>query len=199
MSQQLSRGSYAILLWVNMLLVMMAAYSVGRFYAHSKNLDYAMLRLDLCKQNRSKILEYMRSNCSQLIVEYPEFYISPHVKLCEVYGFSLKLGKVVVVLSILYDIYLLHRLFGLPPLPLIIMGAISTFLFYITFTNNECILQILESFLIVLGCIMIPVQYSFPTFDEHVKQWLNLNNWLSKNKNSHIYDCIHKEKNKHQD
>jgi hypothetical protein len=199
MSKQLSRGSFAIIIWINMLLGFMAAYSIGIFYGHSKNLDYVMLHLDSYKQNRSKILEYIRSNCSQLIIEYPEFDIFSQVDLCKSYGFSLKLGKVVVVLSILYDTYLLHGLFGSPPLPLITMGVTPTFLFYTTFRNNEWTLQMLESFLIVLGFIMITVQCLCPTFDEHVKQCLKFSNWLSKNKNSHIYDGMHNEKKKHQD
>jgi len=173
----------------------MATLSIGIFYGHSNQLDWAMLRLDPFKQNRSKVLEYIRSNCSQLVVEYPEFYTFPEAELCETYGFSLKLGKVVVVLSILYNTYILYRLFGLPRLPLIIMGVTSTFLFYTTFTNNERTLQSLVSVLILLDFVMISGHNLFPNFDEHVKkQWLNLNNWLSKNKNGHFDGNNHIEK-----
>ncbi|CAF3944975.1 unnamed protein product [Rotaria sp. Silwood1] len=170
MSQRLPTDSYMILLYINILLLAMGSLSIGIFLGHSNQLDWAMMRLDAFKQNRSKILEYIRSDCSQLIVEYPEFYTYPEAELCVTYGFSLKLGKLVVILSILYNTYLLYRLFDLPPLPLIVSGVTLTFLFYITFTNNEWTLQALESILILLGFIMISGHNLFLNIDEHMKK-----------------------------
>lgn len=63
MSQRLPTDSYMILLYVNILLLAMASLTIGIFYGHSNQLDWAMLRLDSFKQNRSKILEYIRLNC----------------------------------------------------------------------------------------------------------------------------------------
>jgi hypothetical protein len=142
MSQRLSTGSYIILIMVNAFIAVMALFSMGIFYGHSQQLDWAMLRLDSSKRNRSKILEYIRSNCSQLIVEYSEFYTFSKAELCDAYGFSVKLGKIVVVLSTLYDMYLLYGLYNVHRLVIIIM---STFVSYINFTNDEWILQLLES------------------------------------------------------
>ncbi|CAF2105310.1 unnamed protein product [Rotaria magnacalcarata] len=200
MSQRLSTGSYIILIMINISIALGAVLSMGIFHGHSQQLDWAMLRLDSFKQNRSKIFEYIRSNCSQLIVEYPEFYTFPQAELCDRYGFSLKLGKTVVVLSILYDIYLLNGLYNAHRLVIIIMGIMSTLVFYINVISDEWTVELLGSILTLLGFIMIIGQYLFPNFDEHVKkQWLKLNNRLSKNKNRHIYDNIRNKKDKHQD
>ncbi|CAF2655227.1 unnamed protein product [Rotaria sp. Silwood2] len=161
----------------------MVLFSIGIFYGHSQQLDWAMLRFDPIKQNKSKIFEYIRSNCSQLINEYPEFSTFPKVELCHHYSFSLKLGKIVVILTILYDIYLLYGLYNAYRLAIIVMGIMLTFIFYINFINNEWTLQLLECILILFGFVMIIGQYLLPNFDEYLKnQWLKFNNWLSKKK-----------------
>ncbi|CAF3985166.1 unnamed protein product [Rotaria sp. Silwood1] len=200
MSERLSTVSYLILILVNILIALMALFSIGIFDGHSQQLDWAMLHLDPIKQNKSKIFEYIRSNCSQLINEYPEFSTFPKVALCDHYSFSVKLGKIVVILSILYDIYLLYGLYNVYRLAIIVTGIMSTFIFYINFINNEWTLQLLECILILLGFVMIIGQYLLPNFDEYVKnQWLKFNNWLLKKKNDHIVNNIHNKKEKHQD
>ncbi|CAF1445971.1 unnamed protein product, partial [Rotaria sordida] len=133
--------------------------------------EYTLCVYDiLIEQGKDYEIINAGSDCSQLIVEYPEFYTYPEAELCVTYGFSLKLGKLVVILSILYNAYLLYRLFDLPPLPLIVSGVTLTFLFYITFTNNEWTLQALESILILLGFIMISGHNLFLNIDEHMKK-----------------------------
>jgi hypothetical protein len=195
MPKQLSAGLYTILLLVNTLIVAMSSFSMGRLHRHSINLDEAILRLKPFQQNRSKILQQIRSNCSHLTIEYPEFDTAPKIELCDDYGLSIKLGKLVVILSSLYNAYLFYDLYDAHRSAITIVGIMSIFLFYVNCTNNEYVLLLLESILIVLGFLIIIGHYLLPDFDNYLKkQWLKLNNWLSKNKNDHIYDNIHNKK-----
>jgi hypothetical protein len=140
-------------------------------------------------------MQQIRSNCSHLNIEYPEFDTPPKVELCDDYGLSIKLGKLVVILSSLYNVYLFYDLYDAHRSAITIVGIMSIFLFYVNCTNNEYVLLLLESILIVLGFLIIIGHYLLPDFDNYLKkQWLKLNNWLSKNKNDHIYDNTHNKK-----
>ncbi|CAF4890676.1 unnamed protein product [Rotaria socialis] len=140
---------------IGTIIGLIASYSLGVFHRHSKQIDEAMLRLDLRKQNRSKILENVKSNCSQLIVEYPEFNVYPQINLCSDYDLSSKLVKLTIILSTLYNIYLFYMLYRSILLSIIIMGISSTFLFNMNFFNNGQILHFLDVTLVFIGFVLI--------------------------------------------
>jgi hypothetical protein len=200
MPKQLSTGLYFILLFVNIFIRFIASFYTGALHRHSINLDGAILRLKPFQQNRSKILQLIRSNCSHLTIEYPEFDTASQIELCDGYGLSIKLGKLVVILSSLYNAYLFNDLYSAHRSAIAMVGIMSTLLFYINCINNEYVLLLLELISILLGFLIIIGHYLSSDFDNYLsKQWLKLNNWLSKNKNDHIYDKIHNEEEKHQD
>ncbi|CAF1648798.1 unnamed protein product [Didymodactylos carnosus] len=148
-----------------------------------------MLRADKFNRNRSKIFQYTESNCSKIFDEYPEFDIFLQIELCQNYDMSLKIGKIVVMLSSLYDTYLPYGLYGPPLLPVIIMGITSFFLFYANLINDQWTMQILELTLIIAGFGMIIGQYVVPNFDTYLKnKYLKVKRWLL---NDRIYDNIH--------
>ncbi len=196
MSKQLSGGLYFTLLFVNMFIAYMTAFSMGLLHQHSMNLDEAILRLKPFQQNRSNIMQQIRSNCSHLNIEYPEFDTPPKVELCDDYGLSIKLGKLVVILSSLYDAYLFYDLFSAHRSAITIVGIMPIFLLYTNCTNNEYVLVLSELILFMLGFVMIIGHYLSSDSDNYSKeQCLKRNNGLSKNKN----DNIHNKEEKHQD
>ncbi|CAF1933452.1 unnamed protein product [Rotaria magnacalcarata] len=155
MFKKFSISSYFILVMIGTIIGLIASYSLGVFHRHSKQINEAMLRLDLRKQNRSKILENVKSNCSQLIVEYPEFNVYPQINLCSDYDLSSKLVKLTIILSKLYNIYLFYMLYRSILLSIIIMGISSTFLFNMNFFNNGQILHFLDVTLVFIGFVLI--------------------------------------------
>jgi hypothetical protein len=75
-STQLLTGLYLILFMINTFIELIASYSLGILLGIRKKNDKTMLPLDSFKQNGSTILECIKSNYSQLIIEYFEFYLS---------------------------------------------------------------------------------------------------------------------------
>ncbi len=154
MPRRLSTDLYlfTFLLMVNTFIGSIASYSWGLFNGHLKQLDKAMLRLDSFKQNRSIILEYIKLNCSQLIIEYPEFYMDPKIDLCSRYDLSLKLINFAIILSTSFTGYLLYALFDSFLLSSIIIGISLIFLFTCStnFSNDGQTVYILELILVFI-------------------------------------------------
>ncbi|CAF3672808.1 unnamed protein product [Rotaria socialis] len=153
---------------VNGLISIPAMFSMGMFYEHSINVSQAVVNFNSFKRNRSNIFQYIMVNCSQLLHEYPQFYIFPHVDLCTNYNLSLMIGKMAVLLSTLFNTYLPYGLYGPPLIPVIIMAVASSLLFYTNFTNNEWDIAVLESLSIVAGYLLIIFHYAFPNFDQRL-------------------------------
>lgn len=170
MSKTLSDSTYIYLLMINIPLAALTGFTVGTFLGHSENLDTALLRLDLTKQNRSKIFEYIKSNCSQLMIEYPEFDTFPKVELCHGYHLGMNFGKLVIVFSTFYNVYLLYRLYSVHRLSTVIIGILSTFLLYVKFINDQWILQLVESTMVSIGFSIVIGHYVLSTYSKDLKQ-----------------------------
>lgn len=168
MTEQLSISSYLILIIINTFIGLIASYSLGLFHGHSKQLDKAMLHLDSFKQNQSIMLVYIKSNCSQPIIEYPEFFMYPQIDLCSRYYLSLKLTKLVKILSIFFNIYLLNLLDGSAPLSSVIIVVLSSFLFITNISNDEEALLILNIILVVIDFIVIIGHSSLATTSDQL-------------------------------
>lgn len=110
MSQRLSTGWYIFLLCINFIIGLMAAYSMGLHHDYLNKVDAAIVKASSIIFNRSKILDSIRKNCTQLLVQFPELEVLPAMDLCDSYRFSIKFSKVVVIISTLYDTYLPYGL-----------------------------------------------------------------------------------------
>jgi hypothetical protein len=174
MRNQLSTGLYMAIMMINVFIGFLAGFSLGVFYGHLEQLDKAMLSLHPLKPNRSMILEHIKSNCSELIVKYPEFDMDTKIGLCRGYQLSLKLVTIAIILSTLYNICLLYGLYGSVLLSAIIMGISSIFLLNISLSNDEQILHNLEIILFIIGFGMILSHIVFA----------NSNNRLSRDRRS---------------
>jgi hypothetical protein len=92
------------------------------------------------------------------IIKNPEFYMyHADIDLCSRYDLSLKLVRLAIILSILYNIYLPYVLFGSTLLPTILMGISSTLLYNINFSNDGETLHILEIILCSIGFVMLVI------------------------------------------
>ncbi|CAF4832905.1 unnamed protein product [Rotaria socialis] len=69
-------------------------------------------------------------------------------------------GKVVVALFILYYTYLLNEFYGSILVPAIMMGLMSTFIFY--FTNDQWTITVSQSVLVLMGVVIIVGHCLFP-------------------------------------
>ena len=187
MVQQLSTVLYVILLFINTFILCPTIFSMGIMYEHSMNVDEVMLRLDLLKRNRSSIYEQIILNCSELINQYPEFGVPPRIDLCKGYYTALKLGKLVLLLSALYNIYLFHLLFGLSLLIIIIMGFLSTIVYYTDITANG--LPVL-----LLGLMILVCNYFIIVIHEHLS--LNFYN-RTNGQNLKIKSCLSTDNDKY--
>jgi hypothetical protein len=155
MRNQLSTDLYMAIMMINVFIGCLASFSLGVFYEHLEKLDKAMLRLYPLKPNRSMILEHIKSNCSELIVKYPEFNMDSKIDLCRGYQLSLKLVTIAIILSTLYNICLLYGLYDSVLLAAIIMGISSTFLLNTSLSNDGQTLHNLEIILFIIGFGMI--------------------------------------------
>ncbi|CAF3030991.1 unnamed protein product [Rotaria socialis] len=117
--------------------------------------------------DRKKVQKIL-SNCSQLIIDYPESDIFLHIELCENYSFALKLGKVVAALLILCYSYLLNVFYGSILVSNIMMGLMSTFIFY--FTNDQWTMTVSQSILVLMSVVIIAGHCLLPKLDEHLKK-----------------------------
>ncbi|CAF3200457.1 unnamed protein product [Rotaria socialis] len=169
MAKRLSTKFYIILILVNGLISIPAMFSMGMFYEHSREVDQAILRLNSLKRNRSNVFQYIMLNCSELVHEYPEFGASPQVDLCEGYGLAVKLGKLAVLSSVLYNIYLFYILYDLSLLLVIIIGISFAFSVIATFVDDTWFLPLLESILILTGYFII-VGHLFRNFNDHTQK-----------------------------
>ena len=104
MSKILSTLTYMLLLTINTPFIFITGFSIGIFWAHSEEFEKALLRLDLIKQNRTKLWEHIKLNCSTLLIEYPEFDTFPKVNLCYGYHLAMSLGKLMIVFSTFYNV-----------------------------------------------------------------------------------------------
>ncbi|CAM4928550.1 unnamed protein product [Rotaria socialis] len=154
---------------VNGLISIPAMFSMGMFYEHSREVDQAILRLNSLKRNRSNVFQYIMLNCSELVHEYPEFGASPQVDLCEGYGLAVKLGKLAVLSSVLYNIYLFYILYDLSLLLVIIIGISFAFSVIATFVDDTWFLPLLESILILTGYFII-VGHLFRNFNDQTQK-----------------------------
>ncbi len=157
---------------------------MGMLYQHSNEVDKVILQLDVYKRNRSEIYRYITLNCSQLLIEYPEFMIFSQVDLCQSYYFALTLGKMMLLSSILYYIYLLYFLYNPSVLLLISTGISSAFPFLSSFINNVFIFPLFESTVILTGYIVIVVHSLLPNFNDRMTKTCS-----SKDKTEHIVDA----------
>ncbi len=165
---------------INVFIGFLASFSLGVFHRHLEQLDKAMLRLYPLKPNRSMILEHIKSNCSELIVKYPEFDMDTKIDLCRGNQLSLKLVTIAIILSTLYNICLLYGLYGSVLLSSIIMGISSIFLLNTSLSNDGQILHNLEIILFIIGLGMILCHIVFA----------NSNNRLSKRQKIRLKEKI---------
>jgi len=66
---------------INIFIGLIGSYSWGVFQGNLEQVNNAMVRCNLFKQNRSIMFEYMKLNCSQLIIDYPELNMYPEIDL----------------------------------------------------------------------------------------------------------------------
>ncbi len=180
---------------INTLILIPAIFSMGIFFEQSKRIQEDPIHLKMFKENQSKIYEYVMTHCSQLLHYYPEFEIFAKVNVCVNFNLSLKIGKVVLLLSTLFNTCIPYGLYGPPLLPVIITGITSGILFYTNFTDSEWRISVLESFSILSGYSIIFCHYLFPGFDEYwTKKLLKRRRSSSRDNNQSIYDNMNDEK-----
>lgn len=193
MSKQLKMGYYVTLLMINTLLAAMGGASVGAFLQYQEGMETAMIRLDTLKRNKLKVYDYIKSNCTQLLVEYPEFNLFPTIDLCAQYGLAIKFGKFVIFLSSLYNIFLPFLLYGPPLIPVILTSFGAIFVFVCSNTSNHSIVFLSEMTTILVGFFLINIQFLVPDLDETLeRKYQHLRRWIfNTTGNDHIYDNVY--------
>jgi hypothetical protein len=183
-----------------MFIGLIASYSLGLFHGYVKQIDKVMRRLDSSKQNRSAVLEYIESNCSQLIINYPELYMHPQIDLCNGYELklSLKLVSLVITLSTLYNVYLLRMLYRSRLLLAFLIGMWSNFFFIMLYSNDGQILHFLGIISVLINFIIIVSHLILVSFNEQLRparentDWNN-NRRYQENNNNRAIGNIHNE------
>ncbi|CAF1233394.1 unnamed protein product [Rotaria magnacalcarata] len=198
MSKQLSSSAYLRFAFVHIFISSLAFILIGFLYAKSVQLEDVMVHLNSNEYDRSKKIQKILSNCSQLIIDYPESDIFLHIKLCENYSFALKLGKLVATLLILYYSYLLNVFYGSILVPTIMMGLMSTFIFY--FTNDQWTMTVSQAILVLMGVVIIVGHCLLPKLDEYLKkQWSECQCWLFKDTSNRLRENTHHKDGQNED
>lgn len=97
----------------------------------------------------------------------------PDIHLCPTTTVSMKLAKGVIVISVLYDTYLLYALYGRPLLPVLLSSFTTSILFYTTFLKNQFVVQCVETTSVAAGFAMILFQRKYPNFDQYISTKLS--------------------------
>jgi hypothetical protein len=169
MAKRLEPMAYLILITVNTVLSVLAAFSIGIYYKSVEDVDKMFkMRLHSLNVNKTHILNQMKENCSNVIQIYPQLQNYEKIDFCELYNLSMKLGIGVVMLSTLYDAFLPYALYGFPTLPIMIMSFTSMVIFLINFTMDNMHIQLSESCMLIAGYVMIFAQCAFPDFDDKI-------------------------------
>lgn len=189
MPKRLKIIGYVVLVFINGLISTMAGISFGSFLQYEHEVENALIRLNKLNQNKSKIFNYIHSNCSNLILEYPEFALFPQIDLCGQYGLSLEIAKIVVFLSSIYNTILPFMLYGPPILPVIIVSFTSLIMFLCSYTNDYSMVLQSEFITVVAGYLIILTEVVAPNFDDFLKRkYQELRHIFIKD--NHIYDNV---------
>ncbi|CAM4938299.1 unnamed protein product [Rotaria socialis] len=128
-----------------------------------------MVNMKKLNGDKINIYFYIQSNCSQLLKLYPEFEDFPKLELCKSQENSIILGKVAILLSVIYDSFLPYALYGPPLLPVILMIITSLLLFGTNFLNDQGTIIVIESKSIIAGYLMIVGQCVFARYGDKLK------------------------------
>ncbi|CAF1659272.1 unnamed protein product [Rotaria magnacalcarata] len=109
---ELSSLIYVILVLVNSIIGFLACYSIGNTNRINTETNKTMVNMKKLNGNKVNIYFYIQNNCSQLLKLYPEFEDFPKLELCKSQENSIILGKVAILLSVVYDSFLPYALYG---------------------------------------------------------------------------------------
>ncbi|CAF3598975.1 unnamed protein product [Rotaria socialis] len=127
----------------------------------------------------------------------PQFDISLQLELCQIYDKSLKISKIAVLLSTLYNIYFPYVLYRSSILPVIMMAIVSSVLFFTNWTRDSFSVQVIGASLVTVGFLMIIGQYVLPNLDVHLSNLTSkIRRWFS---NDHAYENIPPNQEEHED
>lgn len=157
------------LMAINTLILVPVIFSMGMFFQQTREIQMDLIRLKRFKENQSKIFHYVLNHCFQWIEQYLEFEIFEKIDVCANFDLSLKMGKVALLLSTLFNTCVPYGLYGPPLLPVIITGTTSSIIFYTNFTDSEWQISLVESLSILAGYLLIAGHYLFPNFDDYLK------------------------------
>jgi len=124
---------------INIFIGLIGSYSWRGFHGHLERVNDVMGHFNLFKQNLSIIFEYIKLNCSQLIIEYSELNIYQEIDLCNRYNLSMKL----INLSRFYTAFLIYILFDSVLLSTLIIGISSIFVVNTNLLNNGQIIHLI--------------------------------------------------------
>jgi hypothetical protein len=169
MVEQLSAGYYMILMSINTLILIPVMFSIGIFFQKLREIQETIFPLKLLGKNESKIFENVLANCLQLEDKYPEFDVLPRIDICQGYNFALKLFKLGLISSILYNIYLLNFLYDRfrLRLPISIICISLAVPFVLNLRSNTWMVDLFELTLIFLAYSMIISYYLVSDSQSH--------------------------------
>lgn len=139
MFQQLSSFTYLSLTMINTLIGIIGTFSLGLIHGHSK------------------------SFCPFMILDYPD-NVSLPMDNCHLYESSLKLIKLVIILSTCYNVYLIYIFFSATVLPIFILEMLLNFVFWLIYSNEKKFVHFLGMLLVSFNFIIIVVHAILVSF-----------------------------------
>ena len=155
MVRQLSTGYYMILVLIDALIVIPVLFPMGIFFQKSREAEETISHLKSSDKNESKIFENILANCWQLEDNYSEFHAFSLIDLCQGYNFALKLFKLGLISSILYNIFLLNFLYNRLRGPISIICILLVVLFVLNLRTNTWMMNLFGLSFILLAYSMI--------------------------------------------
>ena len=122
----------------------------------------------------------------------------PQIDLCNDYQLSLKLVNVVIILSTLYNVYLLRMLCRSILLLTFIMGISANLFFLMIYSNDGQVLHFLGITLVLISFIIIVSHLVLVSVNKQLRPErrntdLNNNMRYKENNNNHVSGHIHNE------
>lgn len=155
MPKQIHSLIYILLVLINSFIGFLAMYSMGQSGRQTAKEEKVIWSIKTLNLNKEKNYSYIEINCSELMYFYHEFYEFSNVQICPMKEGPMKLAKISILLSTLFNSILPYALYGPPLMPVIIITIISPILWYTNFTEDEWTIKLMESTSILAGYAMI--------------------------------------------
>ena len=169
MYKQLSTSRFLSLMFVNIIIMATATFSMGLFHSHSNEFNMVRLELHSSERNGSNIFTRIKDSCIKIFIRCPDFDLPSAIDLCNYCYLSMIMTRMVMILSLFYNAYLQCALFYAYRLSVVMVTMVSILIFDIHFIIDEWIVHSIQLTLIMISFGIIIAHYALSNSDDDLQ------------------------------